>query len=108
MEFKRTFPGAQITISPTANNGFILQKGCFCGVFEKKDALLKALDEYLSDPKGHSERYSRLPGAAPPMEGGTAETVQETALYRGEGLGSGCQAPNLRPPVDDIRRPGGR
>jgi hypothetical protein len=41
----------EITITPSANNGFIVKAGCCMFVFETSDSLLKAIGEYLKNPK---------------------------------------------------------
>lgn len=52
-----------IIIKASGNNGFIVTAGCGTFVFSDKKSLLRALDDYISDPKGCEAAYNKICGA---------------------------------------------
>ena len=54
-----------IVIEPTVNMGFRVQVGCANLAFEDTRSLLKALEEYLGNPKIFEKAYSDIPGQTP-------------------------------------------
>jgi len=57
MEFGNALPH-DIKISGSHNKGFIVKAGCCTAVFTEKEALLKAIGEYIDDPNGMEKKYN--------------------------------------------------
>jgi len=58
MEFGNALPH-DIKISGSHNKGFIVKAGCCTAVFTEKEALLKAIGEYIDDPEGMEKAYNK-------------------------------------------------
>lgn len=57
MEFGNPIP-YDIRITGAHNNGFIVDVGCFRGVFTDKKVMLAAIEDYINDPKKMEQQYN--------------------------------------------------
>ena len=58
MEFGNVLP-YDINIKGSSNKGFIVKTGCSTCVFTDAEEMLKAIDEYIKNPKGLEEEYNK-------------------------------------------------
>jgi len=86
MKFGKAIPH-DVHIEPTANMGFFVHVGCCHVVFTDIGTMVDALTEYLQNPKGVAQEYSRdCGGGKATIE--RATTTQGVAVVPGP-TGSG-------------------